>query len=826
MPAQGFQTLTRDHVSAVLDADSFYPADKFALLPIEMRFLSFAETGSAGDVHWNTSAETKTALQEWCRDAFACLDPSSGNGADSHVEQLDAHLSALMLCNFQTYKQKASKSEIVDSACALLARLPSHPPALAQGQDDDALWPAAYFVACPASTTGPTGAGQRYEWTHLKVLSRPSTNVVRLALFLVMDRSIPLGFTGQFSDTLVSLLDTTADLLGQSPTVADAQAWSVVQAFLWAAWQHTVMLQLWYDARTQMHGYRFDRHNDLIAKQIPSVMPRRETIEKARPDYMCKWAFELLRSDLSCVTQDFRQLFEIYEAHFGGRGPRCNLVASGPDETRAKRVCDGKAPGNCQRFESEGVQIQGAHDFTCPGAGPDSPCHLLTWDEQSYLDITGARAVSLEATDDKHIRYTPVTGDTMAVSHVWSHGQGGRPEAGFNSCLHRRYTALARALDCTSYWMDTPCVPTDRTLRAECIGQINANFENSKVTLLADRDIMEIAIHPRTLDAEQAILAALVVCDWNVRAWTLLEGMRGRAKLHILCKDNHVISLVDVLNDVLSSSCLSLVSPCLAVQHYAPTQRTFDGPIPVTIEQATCLLNHRHATKDRDVPMIWALVAGSPTVIKAAAEFWKSKVGAPLATGFLVSSSPRIKQHRGLGWAPARPNLVPPIATEHTKQYPAYDGQNSVPGRITEEGFQAEWLGTVLRRRGKGLPAWMFSIHSLAREDNGVYEYFRVYNKGGSEGMDMASRRTIGAVVAPLFKRFRYVALLMPCLRDRGTDGAAAPPRPFDYQGETEGLVVAVVASEDQREWEWQFVYEWESDCRLPEFVQAPFLLV
>lgn len=91
--------------------------------------------------------------------------------------------------------------------------------------------------------------------------------------------------------------------------------------------------------------------------------------------------------------------------------------------------------------------------------------------------------------------------------------------------------------------------------------------------------------------------------------------------------------------------------------------------------------------------------------------------------------------------------------------------------------------------------------------------------------MDMKTRRKIALVVGNLFKSFRWVALLMPCLRDRGATGPVAPPMPFAYQGQAEGPVVVVVASNDQEEWEWQFIYEWERDC-LPEFGLAEFLLV
>jgi hypothetical protein len=172
--------------------------------------------------------------------------------------------------------------------------------------------------------------------------------------------------------------------------------------------------------------------------------------------------------------------------------------------------------------------------------------------------------------------------------------------------------------------MDTPCIPTDDTLRDEAIRQINDNFTSSKVTLLVDRDLIEIDIHPLTLEAEEAILSILVVCDWNVRGWTLLEDMRGRLKLHLLCNNDHIISLIDVLNDVTAKSNLSFVSPCLAIHHYTPTRyQVSQLPITelVTAEQATCLLNHRHVTKERDLIVIWSLVCAFDQVAKKAEKF-------------------------------------------------------------------------------------------------------------------------------------------------------------------------------------------------------------
>lgn len=744
-----FQGLSRALVTDILDKNTYTPTEPRSSLPIEMRFRSFNEKGERPNVTLLSTEETEARRGEWCRNAFVFLDPGNGD-LGSHVEKLDDLLSPLIISSFLIHKQKWSRDEIIDRACALLARIPSYPPELPfkiTGKREQHLangpWPKEYFASPSSYSAGErstTTALDQYEWASFRVFSRPSTNLVRIALFMVMQRDLPVGFLSAYVDDLTALLDTATQLFLQSPKSAvDARASFVLQAFLWAEWQRTVLIELWRDSTIQMKtGAAFDRYS------FPLAMPGREKVREMRPNYMCKWAFELLRTGLSSVTQDFRRMFEIYKVHFGDRASRCNLKAvpaSNKSSSSSLRVCDGKAPGNCQRFESDDVQEQSAHDFECLG----SVCSRPVWDEQSYNSIKGARAVSLEETDERHIRYCPVTMETMAVSHVWSHGQGGRPETGFNFCLHRRYTKLAQALGCTSYWMDSPCIPTDMDLRYEAMGQINNNFLNSKVTLLVDRDLMEINIDPPTLEAKEAIVATIVVCDWNVRAWTLLEGMRGRWNLHILCRDNHTISLKDVLNDVLTYSNLTMISPCLTLQHYiATTRRPAEGEIPpVTIEQATCLLNHRHATKDRDVALIWSLVCGSK-LFKSSVDFWKSSVGTSLSTGFLVSSSPRLQGVHGFGWAPSRPNLLPPTAgTPTTEQYPAYDGDNSVWGTITERGFKAEWLACVIGR-SRALPTWLRLKYSEDNPDNGS-----TYNKGGTSRLDIRSLYKIRSVLAP-----------------------------------------------------------------------------
>jgi hypothetical protein len=84
-------------------------------------------------------------------------------------------------------------------------------------------------------------------------------------------------------------------------------------------------------------------------------------------------------------------------------------------------------------------------------------------------------------------------------------------------------------MGCNSYWMDTPCIPEDHQLRDEAIGEINAVFDSCHATLMCDRDTMQIDASDLTVELMEAIIATVLVCDWNMRAWTLLEAMRKKA---------------------------------------------------------------------------------------------------------------------------------------------------------------------------------------------------------------------------------------------------------------------------------------------------------
>ncbi|EXJ74481.1 uncharacterized protein A1O5_02777 [Cladophialophora psammophila CBS 110553] len=138
---------------------------------------------------------------------------------------------------------------------------------------------------------------------------------------------------------------------------------------------------------------------------------------------------------------------------------------------------------------------------------------MMVWDEVSYGNIEGARAISIKHSDRATIRYCQASPKTLSVSHVWAHGAGGRPHTGMNACLHARLVQLAREIECDSYRMDTPCIPENHELRSEAVANINGIFTVSRMTLIWDTDIMSIDISDGSIEKMETLFSVLLVCD-------------------------------------------------------------------------------------------------------------------------------------------------------------------------------------------------------------------------------------------------------------------------------------------------------------------------
>ena len=167
--------------------------------------------------------------------------------------------------------------------------------------------------------------------------------------------------------------------------------------------------------------------------------------------YMCKWAFGLLKIDRGSIGLDFRHLLCQYRVVFGNCEPRCL-----PSKDGFSQQCEGSSPLKCKRFAGMKIEDQSAHMRRC-----NCRCLRLHWNESSYRSTKGGRAVSVVQENDGCLRHCAASEKTIAISHMWSHGQGGRPEhgeTGLNQCLHERYCQIAQGHKCDSYWMDTPSV--------------------------------------------------------------------------------------------------------------------------------------------------------------------------------------------------------------------------------------------------------------------------------------------------------------------------------------------------------------------------------
>lgn len=754
----------------------------------------FGSTTRNGVHYYYSGANRDARAQDLCKRLFAQIDDPVG-----HFTRLDQVFSQLLECNL---KPSQPASAVAERACRRLRRLPTRPPELV---DARSLSNVQYTVGGQLrSSSGPV-------WEELQVVSLHNTNTIRIALFLeILGVSAMATSVFSFVNTIAESLEAASLLAAKAEPGLCQQKWFIVRAFLWTAWQRSsilLMSQVLY--QDLCHGESGDIRTDLALRRTfpsPGLSVRkmsRKVSGLGKSKYMCSWAFELLRNDPIFTGMDFRLFHQRYIDVFGNRSGRC---IQGSDEP-----CNGKLPGHCQRFVGGVVQDQSAHDSDCP-----KTCIALVWDEASYRAVIGARAVSLDQTDPEGnvLRYCKASEKTIAISHVWSHGQGGRPEAGLNGCLHHRYASIARSQGCDSYWMDTACIPENHQLRTESIQRINEIFELSKLTVVCDRDLMEIDIEHITLRLRESILAIILVCDWNIRAWTFLEAFKGRHAIYLLCKNNRILSLKETIDIVCGQGRLDIAMLFLAVPHLLPADKLakmatsratkplrpgmldirFRKPNSLSVETGGSLLSHRAASREGDDIVIWSLILNE-ALCDTAEAFWRSRQDTTLSTGFLISSTPRLSIP-GFSWAPCRPTSQTLTATTNNDQsyHLAFDGAESEYGNISAKGFSAFWL---------------------IYEFNGGRRKRLHFSTWNPKKLLTSGSINIQRVCTLYLQKYRNGVILRP-ISDPTFD------TPAEYRGDFDGILVAVCGSNDNgNSWEWKGVYEWDTAEPLPKFTRS-----
>ncbi|KAF4541548.1 Ankyrin repeat-containing protein [Lasiodiplodia theobromae] len=795
-----------------------------------------------------------------------------------HIERLDSLFSKVLEFNFRPPEEMDS---IIDATCCLLERLPAVPPMLdiASSPSASDIDPDFFLKERPHS------------WENLSVVRFVDSNVIRVAMLIVMETR---KRSYSWSRKIVEYINLAGELFTvasehTSTSEAESLQLAMLRQFLWASWQRSVLLNLYFALGSEVQSANMSDRDRSMVLGVEMSAALRDALQSdsvqsssgTKAAYMCSWAFELLRTDRAALAQDFRAFHERYNGLFGHLPPRCMPGAQGLRMKEAPKQCKGTSPASCKRFKGMKIQDQSAHALPCRGG-----CPRLYWDRSSYESVSGGRAVSIAHSTASRLRYCAASYSTMAVSHVWSHGQGGRPEdplsedggggTGFNSCLHRRYSSIAASRGCDSYWMDTPCIPQDHQLRSEAIREINTVFAQSRLTLVCDRDIMAIDVGEGEVDADTAalplhlqesLLCALLVCDWNVRAWTYLESVKGREGIYLLCAGDAVVRLEAVLRSVQARGALSVAALFLTAQHLLPPwvhPNDVGKPKPrmrfrsarsevMHVEDAAAHLSHRHASRPGDEVVIWSLLTttnaaregeGEGAGAGAAGEeggggptddplrFWKRRVGTLVPTGFLISSSPRLgyasAENAGFGWAPRRPDRPEGRRRrrwswswwwrgqqEQEQFHFAFDGAGSEYAYITEKGLTGKWL------------THLFDAHPPC------YEVLRQWRRHG-RSPQFRMLRSIASRMIP--RKYYWGAVLAPPDIERSTSLVPVP-----YRGRADGTLLAVVASDGNKDgrmlrypgrsddaspWHWIGVVEWPKEIPLPELLRLEVLMV
>ena len=672
-------------------------------------------------------------------------------------------------------------------------------------------------------------ATQDRAWEHMSVTTHIDTNSVVLAVAIARagghaDPALADAMT-KYVDLLSSLIDEydalcDAAKFGHTVIVSDAssevqelkaalfvssdpegdhvQALAVLKVFLWTAWQRSVMLYFHYVIGVQLFcGYSSAWNSRLAVRGIYELMAlRREDYRGDEIPYLCNWAFELLRTGRSSVALDFRGLLSRFDAHFRGLEARCVKGSAGP--------CDGAQPESCERFTAAEDRSQSAHSHTCKGL-----CEKVVWSRSSYVGCPLPRATVADVSCET-LRYRPLGDYTLAISHVWSHGQGGRPETGLNRCLHERYCRLAKLFACEAYWIDTTCIPSEDPMRTEAIRNINKIFAGAKVTLVIDTDIQSVDVSLPSIATYETLLSIFLVCDWNVRAWTLLEAVRGSRSIYLLCKDEAVVSLREILLTVHGKGAIDIAVLLGSAQHLVPHQ---DPTSAKTIEEASHLLSQRHCSWPSDEVICWSLL-NNGSGSRDPDALWRSQ--SVVRTGYLMSTPPRVQSVFGLGWAPECPYIRPHLRSvqlpygemqSYSLRVPSYDGEGSLVGRITDSGLVSRWQvmdmsSTVLEGYREHCLSMMDNLAALFEQDPHaelddprIREVF-AHPDEAKLFMDMEELLDAGA----------RVRLIRPLAAD-----GIAPYQGNAQRGEDFGLVAAMCGSyDDGVTWTWKAVYQWQ----------------
>ena len=113
----------------------------------------------------------------------------------------------------------------------------------------------------------------------------------------------------------------------------------------------------------------------------------------------------------------------------------------------------------------------------------------------------------------------------VAISHVWSDRMGNLQESALPECQLRRLQEQVNALyphrhDNVPFWIDTICVPRERTTRAMAFKGMRQVYELADKVLVLDSSLRTLS----SAVAPEDLLLRILVAPWSTRLWTFHEG--------------------------------------------------------------------------------------------------------------------------------------------------------------------------------------------------------------------------------------------------------------------------------------------------------------
>ena len=117
----------------------------------------------------------------------------------------------------------------------------------------------------------------------------------------------------------------------------------------------------------------------------------------------------------------------------------------------------------------------------------------------------------------------------VAISHVWSDRIGNLQENALPFCQLQRLQKQVNALYPDSsvpvpFWIDTICVPRERTARTMAIKGMRQVYESAEKILVLDSSLRTLG----SAIAPEDLLLRIHVAPWSTRLWTYHEGALAR----------------------------------------------------------------------------------------------------------------------------------------------------------------------------------------------------------------------------------------------------------------------------------------------------------